>query len=138
MKLKQLARTFLKVGKIINIILIPVFAVLFVVFLIVGIVGIAAAAAEGSDAAPAIASMVTSLVTYFIFVVVLIVALVLNKKAQIALETAKSKAEARPGAIMAIVAGALVTLFPIASGVMMLIMKDEDWAAEEPEQPRAE
>ena len=46
MKLKQLARTFLKVGKIINIILIPVFAVLLVVFIIINSVAIAAAVAD--------------------------------------------------------------------------------------------
>ena len=137
MKLKRLARTFLKVGKIINIILIPLFAVLLLVLSIIDIVAIVtatAAVADGADAqvlAGAIGALVGVIVTYTLLLVCVIVAFVLNKKASAILETAKSKAEAKPGAIMAIVAGALVTCFPIASGIMMLIMKDEDWTAEE-------
>ena len=137
MKQKQLARTFLKVGKIINIILLPVFAVLLVVFIIIDSVAIAAAVADGNDAAIAAASSAlgSAIFGYTFTIVCLIVALILNSRASAILERAKSKAEARPGAIMAIVAGALVTLFPIASGVLMLVMKEEDWSARE-EEPR--
>lgn len=41
------------------------------------------------------------------------------------LETAQSRSEARKGAILAIVAGAICTGFSIPAGVMMLCMRDE-------------
>lgn len=153
MKLRQLARTFLKVGKIINIVLLALFAVLLVVFTIIGIVAIAAAsAAADPDAAlaAAVSGLLGALFGYGFTLVALVVALILNGKAQAITGNAKSKAEAKPGAIMAIVAGALVTAFPIASGILLLCTKEEDWnesleqpapaqvEEKKPEEPKAE
>ena len=132
MKLRQLARTFLKVGRIINIILIPLFALLLVIFTIVDIVAIGTAATAGYAASDpemvaAVSALVGVLVSYILLLVCVIVALILNKKAGTIIENAKSKEEAKPGAIMAIVSGVLVTAFPIATGVLILCTKEEDW-----------
>ena len=140
MKLRQLARTFLKVGKIINIILIPLFALLLLILTIVDIVAIGTLTAAGyvandPEMVVAVGNLISVIVSYVILLVCVIVALILNGKAQVITENAKSKEEAKPGAIMAIVAGALVTAFPIASGILLLCTKEEDW--KEPlEQPQ--
>ncbi len=127
MKLKQLSKTFLKVGKIINLVLIPLFAVLLIVFLILDIVGIGKAVGNDEAVVAAVGDLVGHIITYSLLTVFCIVALILNLKADNILETAQSKEEAKKGAIMAIVAGALVTTFPIVSGILMLCTKEEDW-----------
>ena len=141
MKQRQLANTFLKVGRIINIVLLGLFALLLVIFAIVAIVAIAAAsAAADPDAAlaTAVASLLRALFGYGFSLVALVVALILNGKATRILNNAKSKEEAKPGAIMAIVSGALITLLPIASGILILTTKEEDWGEARPEPAAAE
>ena len=141
MKLKQLAGTFLKVGKIINIILLPVFAILLVVFTIidiVAIVGAVAAVSDGADASTigvAVGALIGVIIGYGFAIVCLIVALILNAKASTILVTAQSKQEAKKGAIMAIVAGVLVTVFPLVAGILMLCTKEEDWGKAAGAQP---
>lgn len=56
-----------------------------------------------------------------------IISLVFVNKALYALENANSREEARTGAILGIVAGALGNNFGIPAGIMMLCMKDETY-----------
>ena len=121
MKKIKLAKTFLKVGKIISIVLIPVLAVAFLISLIVGII-----LAISEDTAGAITSMTFS-IDCFVYSILSIVSLVLNLKATNLLENAKCKADIKKPAVLAIVAGALVSTFPIASGVLLFCTKDEDY-----------
>lgn len=140
--MKKLAKTFLKVGAIIALIAIIVFAVVFVIEIIAMIVNFIRAAANDSDAyvdlalgnlGDAILMLVLEAVAIFNVIVIPNCARTLNK--------AKTKAEAKKAAIMAIVAGALLTEFPVAAGILMLVMKDEHYAAQEAvvaEQPAEE
>ena len=144
MRNKQLAATFLRVGKIINIVLLilfPVLLLIFAIIAIVAIVGAAAAADPDAALAAAVSSLLSAIFGYGFALVCVIVSFILNARASRVLANAKSKAEAKPGAIMAIVSGALMTLFPIASGILMLTTREEDWgegeaepAAEEPKE----
>ena len=56
-----------------------------------------------------------------------IISLIFANKALHTLETANSKEEARTGATLGIISGALGNNFGIPAGIMMLVMKDEQY-----------
>ena len=64
---------------------------------------------------------------FFLFALpIYIVALCLLRQSKDALETAKSRKEARKGAIIALIVGVITEgYFAIAAGVMMLVMKNK-------------
>ena len=137
MRLKHLSKTFLKVGKIINIVLIPLFAVLLIVLSIVDGVRLAQAVAEEATEeviAARAAALGATISTYIILLILAIAAIILLKIGKGKVEAAKAKRDAIPGAVLLIVSGALLTVFPIASGILLLCTKESDWGekAEEP------
>lgn len=132
--MKNTARTFLKVQKILSIIFLIAVALAGLIVMIVGIatmVGGAVAGETEEAKAAAIAaggSMVGGGIGMMFYIVFGILALVFGKIAKRALEESKTREEARKGAIFGIVAGALCGIFGIPAGIMMLVMKDEDYA----------
>lgn len=130
--MKKLARTFLKVGSIIALVAIIAFALTFVIEIIAMIVNFVRAAANEDDfyVGLALSNLGTAIWMIVLEAFAIFNAIVLPNCAR-TLNNAKSKAEAKKAAIMAIVAGALLTEFPVVSGILMLVMKDEAYAAEE-------
>ncbi len=136
--MKKLANTFFKVAKILDIVAIVGYAFLTVVN-IIGFVNevdqLLAKQASGAEeyiiqeGVLLVAYSVVSVITTVVFLALCIVALVLVGKCKNTLNTAKSKAEAKKMAIVAIVTGALSTAFAAVAGILMLCMKDEDYAS---------
>ena len=138
MKKFKLVNTFLKVGKIIAIVCIPLFALLLVIFTVLGIIGILnVTTANGTDEelAVAIGVLISNIIQYVLFEAFAIVGLVLNSVAAKGVKAASSKAEIKKPAILAIVSGALFTLFGIPAGIIALTMSDEDFAKANAEKP---
>lgn len=129
--MKKTAKTFLKVGKILNIIAIICMSVTFLVGVILLIIGgVEAAAGETELGAATVASGVECLVSGIIWTGFEIASLILNGIATKEISNAKCKAEAKKGAIMAIVSGAIGSAFPIASGIFCLVMSEEAFKAD--------
>lgn len=135
--MKKLANTFFKVAKILDIVAI----VLYAFFTIVNTVGLineikALAVHRANGAEEYIIQEGVLFVAYGVFYVIFtivcialcVVALILVNKCKNTLNTAKTKAEAKKMAIVAIVTGALSTGFAAVAGILMLCMKDEDYA----------
>ena len=138
MKKYKLVNTFLKVGKIIAIVLIPVFALLFIVFTIIGslnVTGAIAAHQSDEEIALQVAALVSWIVDFLTLTVLSILSLVFNGVASKGVIAASSKAEIKKPAIFAIVSGACITLFGIPAGIIALTMKDEDFAEVNAEKP---
>ena len=142
--MKNKARTFLKVQKILSIVFLIVIALAGLITMIVGIVTMAAGAvAAETDEARAAAlaaggSAIGAGVGMLFYIVFAIIALIFGKIAKNALETSKTREEARKGAIFGIVAGALCGIFGIPAGIIMLVMKDEDYAEGAQEEAKPE
>lgn len=134
--MKRTAGILLKVQKILSIIELVAFIVIGIILFIVGVVGVVSAAAgEGTDeakaaAAAAAAGSIAGGIVLIVLIVLPILAMVFTNIAIRALNESKTRAEARKGAIFAIVAGAITELiFGIPAGIIMLVMKDEDYNA---------
>ena len=132
--MKRTAGIFLKVQKILSIIELVAFIIIGIILVIVGIVGvIGALGGEGTDearaaAAAAAAGSIAGGIVLIVLIVLPILALVFTKISIRALNESKTRAEARKGAILAIVSGAITDLiFGIPAGIIMLVMKDEDY-----------
>lgn len=145
--MKKLAKTFLKVGKIIGLIAVIGCGIGLLVTLILLIVaGVAAAAANATGDADAIAAgaagvaaATTSFVSCLIWTAVELAGLILNVKATQEITAAQCKACAKKGAIMAIISGALsCTVFAAVSGVFCLVMSEEQFKSDLNEAPVAE
>ncbi len=133
--MKNTARKFLKVQKILSVVFLIVMAVAGLITLIVGIVtmaaGVVAAGEDESARAAAIAAgggMIGGGIGMMAYIVFGILGIVFGRIAANALETSKTREEARKGAILGIVGGALCGIFGIPGGIIMLVMKDEDYA----------
>ena len=133
--MKKASHGLLTAEKVFDIIYIVVFALCIVGFLIAGIFMMiynVAMEDETQIALFSVGSTYLGIGVGFIFALPLpIIALNFTKKALRTLENAQSKAEARPGAILAIVAGVLCAGFSIPAGVMMICMKDSAYCDKE-------
>lgn len=140
--MKKTAGIFLKVQKILSIIELIAFALAGLIMFIIGLVGIiggaVAAQGEGEAAEAGKAAMAAGAgtlgggITFICLIVLPILGLVFTKIAKKALDESKTREEARKGAIFGIVAGVITELlFGIAAGILMLVMKDEDYAGQE-------
>ena len=130
--MKRTARGFLIAQKVIGIILIVVFAILPVVFVIAGPIMMVQGNFNGSEDEIALATAgLTLLVDGIVFALVVlplaVVSRVLNEIAIRTLNNAKSRDEARKGAVCSIVSGALMGVFGIPAGVLMLVMNDSHY-----------
>lgn len=128
--MKKTAHAFLTIQKILFIIYIVVFAICFVTFLFIGVPMMVINIAHETEeqiALFATGSVFTYSSIFFLFALpIYIVALCLLRQSKDALETAKSRKEARKGAIIALIVGVITEgYFAIAAGVMMLVMKNK-------------
>lgn len=129
--MKKASHALLKTEIILDAISIGVTIILTLVFLGLGIPFMIQNAGLETEEAIALftsgtACLTTGIVLFFL-IPVPIISMELAKVAIGDLEKAQNKDEARQGAILAIVAGALGSKFSIASGVMMLCMKDSHY-----------
>jgi len=127
--MKRTARGLLIAQKVIGIILIVLFAILPVAFVIAGPIMMVQGDFNGSEDELALATAgLTLLIEGIVFAIVVlplaVVSRVLNGIAIRTLNNAKSRDEARKGAICSIVSGALMGVFGIPAGVIMLVMND--------------
>ena len=130
--MKNTAKTFIKVGRILEILLLALSVLLTVIAIIVFIVGgIEMAAAEGDADLEALAgatlaaggSLIGASIPMFICALAGLIILGIGSKK---VGEAKCKACARTGAILLIVAGVVGwTVFPAVAGVFYLVMREE-------------
>lgn len=129
--MKKAIDILLRVGKIVDIVVLVIVAVVGVIVLPISLIvtaaGIAAEIAEGGDAEllAAIGGLVVNIVQLIIYLVLCIVALVLLKKINRGYAVAKNKEENKKWAIMAIVSGALSTGLVLVAGILMLLLPED-------------
>ena len=133
--MKRASHGLLTAEKVFDIIYIVLFAFFVVGFIIAGVslmVVNAPLETEEQIALFSVGSTYLGLGIGFIFALPLpIISLQFTKIALRTLESAQSREEAKKGAILAIVAGALCTGFSIPAGIMMLCMKDSAYCDKE-------
>ena len=125
--MKNLARTFLKIGKILTIISIAICAFFFGLFLILTVTGFEMTDIEEEfeEAGIVVGSIGVVFTVFFgIMLALSIVSIALNKAAYRGLNNAKTKKQLIGPAIMAIISGMLFAELPIVSGILMLVMKE--------------
>ena len=121
-----------KVFDIISIVLFDFFVVGFIIAGVSLMVVNAPLETEEQIALFSVGSTYLGLGIGFIFALPLpIISLQFTKIALRTLESAQSREEAKKGAILSIVAGALCTGFSIPAGIMMLCMKDSAYCDKE-------
>ena len=140
--MKKAAHGLLTAEKVFDIIGIVLYAVLSIVMIIPGAILMGANVGLDNEETIALFSTGASLLGYgvglLLSIPVFIASLILVHHARVALETSKTRAEARKGAVCAIVAGALANNFAIPAGVLMLCMKDAKYQEQSNEQPQDE
>ena len=144
--MKRTASIFLKVQMILSIIMLAALVITGFVMVIVGIVDVVGGfMMDGSEVGEEVRQAAISAgggligggIGVTCAIVLPILSLVFVKIARKALEESKTREEARKGAILAIVSGAITELgFGIAAGILMLVMKDEHYAGEAAAQPQ--
>ena len=140
--MKKAAHAFLTAEKVLDIIGIVLFAILSLGLIIAGSVMMAVNSSFEDEKVISLfyvgVELLGSGFGLLFSIPVFIVALVLTNIAKKALETSKTRAEARKGAVCAIVAGAISNTFGIPAGVLMLCMKDAKYQEQSNEQPKDE
>lgn len=127
----NLIRKFLKIQKIVDIVVICLWALLFLINSIILIVRLIA----GDPVSTWIGDVIRDL----IFAGAAVASLIILPKAEEGFEKATNKAEAKNPGILAIVAGALGEIpFGVAAGILMLVMNEEGYAAKNAEAKKDE
>ena len=135
--MKRTASIMLKVQKILCIVELVAFIIAGIAMMIAGGIAIASAMSgelsEDAQTAAIVAASGTLAggIVFVVLIVLPILGMVFTGIAQRALETSKTREEARKGAIFGIVAGVITDLgFGVAGGVIMLVMKDHHYNPE--------
>lgn len=140
--MKKAAHAFLTAEKVLDIIGIVLFAILSLGLIIAGSVMMAVNSSFEDEKVISLfyvgVELLSSGFGLLFSIPVFIVALILTNIAKKALGTSKTRAEARKGAVCAIVAGAISNTFGIPAGVLMLCMKDAKYQEQSDEQPKDE
>ncbi|MCF0107942.1 MAG: hypothetical protein HUJ59_02930 [Bacilli bacterium] len=129
--MKKLSKTFLKVQKIISIIMIPLFALVALSGAICAGVGAAMVAGGEEEAGNALIVAASGCHAFWFWLVAAIASTVLVSIGSKKIAAAKTKAEAKSGAILAIVSIVALGLpFGAIAGIFCLAMKEEDFQAD--------
>lgn len=129
--MKKTAHAFLTTQKVLDIIGIILFAIISIGLIIPGSILMGIYSAMDNDETIALFTTGVCLLSVggglLLSIPAFIASLILTRHARLALENSKTRAEAKKGAICAIVAGAISNTIAIPAGVLMLCMNDSKY-----------